>query len=414
VTQINAVMQGPDWNSTAIFVMWDDFGGFYDHEPPPRLDQFGLGPRVPFIVISPFARAGYISHTQYEAASVLKFIEEDFGLSPLSQRDANANDLVDSFNFTQTPLKPLVLLPRSDCPLIASRATFGNQVVGVTSPVQIIKLYNNRPTTLNISSVVASGDYSVTHNCTTNEVKAGAYCNIDVTFTPTASGPRKGTVTISDSDSTSPQVINLTGTGTAIQFSQSNIVYRPFPVWTSSGPILVKLTNTGSAAVTVNRVSIVGNFSQTNNCSTIQPNGTCDIYVKFSPKDSGVRFGTLSVFSTDSGSPQRIGLTGTGMDLTFMPPSLNFGSVQVGTSSQPAPVSVNNVAKIAVTIGSITATGDYSQTNDCPGVLLAGSTCTIKVTFLPTQSGVRNGYVTIDDSDNTSPEGVGLTGSGTQ
>jgi phospholipase C len=115
VQQINAIMQGPDWNSTAIFLTWDDFGGFYDHVPPPNLDVYGLGPRVPLLIISPFAKKGYVSHTQYEFSSILKFIELRFGLSPLTPRDSEANDMTDSFDFTQPPLPPLVLQTRT-CP----------------------------------------------------------------------------------------------------------------------------------------------------------------------------------------------------------------------------------------------------------------------------------------------------------
>ncbi len=115
VQQINAVMQGPDWNSTAIFVTWDDFGGFYDHVPPPQLDIYGLGPRVPLLIISPYAKRGYLSHTQYEFSSFLKFVEERFHLAPLTARDRAANDMTDSFDFTQQPLPPLVLQTRN-CP----------------------------------------------------------------------------------------------------------------------------------------------------------------------------------------------------------------------------------------------------------------------------------------------------------
>jgi phospholipase C len=115
VQQINAVMQGPDWNSTAIFLTWDDYGGFYDHVPPPDLDAFGLGPRVPLIIISPYAKSGYISHTQYEFSSFLKFVETRYGLQSLTARDTNANDMTDSFNFSQTPQSPLVLSTRT-CP----------------------------------------------------------------------------------------------------------------------------------------------------------------------------------------------------------------------------------------------------------------------------------------------------------
>ncbi|GAC1460819.1 MAG: hypothetical protein PVSMB1_11080 [Gemmatimonadaceae bacterium] len=96
-------MQGPDWNSTAVFLTWDDFGGFYDHVPPPIVDNFGFGPRVPLLIISPWVKAGYVEHNQVEFSSVLKTIEERFGLSPLTSRDANASDLLDAFNFDQDP-----------------------------------------------------------------------------------------------------------------------------------------------------------------------------------------------------------------------------------------------------------------------------------------------------------------------
>jgi phospholipase C len=112
---LNAVMQGPDWNSTAVFVTWDDFGGFYDHVAPPQVDQFGLGPRVPLLIISPYAKAGYVSHTVYEHTSVLKFIETRYGLKALTSRDAAANNMLDSFNFAQAPQAPLLLQPRT-CP----------------------------------------------------------------------------------------------------------------------------------------------------------------------------------------------------------------------------------------------------------------------------------------------------------
>jgi phospholipase C len=115
VSILNALMQGPDWNSTVVFLTWDDFGGFYDHVPPPQLDQFGLGPRVPLLIISPYAKPGYISHTAYDHTSVLKFIETRYGLQPLTSRDAAANNILDSFDFNAPPQPPLILQPRT-CP----------------------------------------------------------------------------------------------------------------------------------------------------------------------------------------------------------------------------------------------------------------------------------------------------------
>lgn len=115
VQQINAAMQGPLWNSTAIFLTWDDFGGFYDHVPPPAADQFGLGPRVPLIIISPYAKPGNIAHTQYEFSSFLAFVETRFQLASLGGRDTTANNMLDSFDFNQQALAPVVLTTRT-CP----------------------------------------------------------------------------------------------------------------------------------------------------------------------------------------------------------------------------------------------------------------------------------------------------------
>jgi phospholipase C len=413
VNQINAVMQGPEWSSTAIFLMWDDFGGFYDHVPPPTLDNFGLGPRVPLIIISPFAKPGHISHTQYEASSVLKFIEEKFNLAPLSERDANANDTLDSFNFSQKPIPPLILSPRADCPLISSSATFGSQVVGTKSPVQIVKLYNDRSTSLKISSVVASGDFSVSNRCNTS-VKAGNFCNINVAFEPTALGPRNGTVTITDSDGTSPQIINLTGIGTAVELSKSAIVFKPFALGSSSGPQRITMTNTGSTPLSIGEITTVGDFSTTNSCGTSLPaGGFCYVYVVFSPQDSGTRYGTLSIFHGDPSSPLRVSLRGTGMAAIFSPTSLDFGNQKIGTNSPPSAIAVTNAGSMELTISGVSTSGDYSQTNNCVGGLPAGGKCTINVIFSPTKAGKRTGAVTVNDSDNTSPQTIPLTGVGT-
>src|ERR1022692_1755099 len=193
VEQINAIMQGPDWNSTAIFLTWDDPGGFYDHVAPPYEDQFGLGPRVPLLIISPYAKAGYISHTQYEASSVLKFIEERWGIQPLTERDANANDLMDSFDFTQTPLSPLVLSSRS-CPVAESSQTFQPQLVGSKSGIYQIGVSNPIEQTMTVSKVAVTGDFSETDNCNV-PVTGDNFCTMNVTFAPTAAGVRTGTIT---------------------------------------------------------------------------------------------------------------------------------------------------------------------------------------------------------------------------
>ena len=90
------------WDSTAIFVQWDDWGGYYDHVAPPFVDYDGLGFRVPLLVISPYAKKDYVSHTQFETASVLRFAEDLFGLPQMAAADARATSPAgDCFDFTQ-------------------------------------------------------------------------------------------------------------------------------------------------------------------------------------------------------------------------------------------------------------------------------------------------------------------------
>jgi phospholipase C len=115
VKQLNALMSGPNWSSTVVFLVWDDFGGFYDHVPPPALDIYGLGPRVPFLIISPWVKAGSVVHTQYEFSSMLKFVETLWGLPALTQRDAQAANMLDAFNFSQQP-NPALILKTRVCP----------------------------------------------------------------------------------------------------------------------------------------------------------------------------------------------------------------------------------------------------------------------------------------------------------
>jgi phospholipase C len=113
VQMLTSLMQGPDWSSTAVFLTWDDFGGFYDHVAPQQVDGYGLGFRVPLLVISPYARKGYIDHTQYEYSSMLRFAEDTLGLATLTGRDKAANDMMGAFDFTQQPRQPLILQQRS-------------------------------------------------------------------------------------------------------------------------------------------------------------------------------------------------------------------------------------------------------------------------------------------------------------
>jgi phospholipase C len=126
-TLINAAMRGPEWKSTAIFVAWDDWGGFYDHVVPPVVDQNGYGLRVPGLVISPYAKRGFVDHQTLSFDAYVKFVEDDFlggrRLDPktdgrpdprpdVRERAPILGNLAKDFDFKQKPRRPLILLPR--------------------------------------------------------------------------------------------------------------------------------------------------------------------------------------------------------------------------------------------------------------------------------------------------------------
>jgi len=140
---INTIMSGPAWNSTAIFVAWDDWGGFYDHVQPPSVDQNGYGLRVPALVISPYAKTGYVDHQTLSFDAYLKFIEDDFlagqRLNPqtdgrpdprpdIRENASILGNLTQDFNFKQSPRAPLILPQQTVAP-VPGKAT-GSYVIG--------------------------------------------------------------------------------------------------------------------------------------------------------------------------------------------------------------------------------------------------------------------------------------------
>ena len=113
---IDAIMRSDMWKDTAIFITWDDYGGFYDHLPPPQVDDFGFGIRVPLLVLSPFAVDGKVSHELGEFSSVLRFIEDNWRLGErLTHRDRDATPMLTAFDFVQSPRAPDPLPLRTDC-----------------------------------------------------------------------------------------------------------------------------------------------------------------------------------------------------------------------------------------------------------------------------------------------------------
>jgi phospholipase C len=148
---VNELQRSPQWGASAFLWSYDDWGGWYDHVRPPQVDEYGLGFRVPSLLVSPYARRGYVDSTILEFSSVLKFIEYNWSLKPLARRDANANTFLGAFDFTAPPRKPALLSTRRDVAALARPrtgaiyASYGAAAAGVAL-LAVIGFLGDRPT----------------------------------------------------------------------------------------------------------------------------------------------------------------------------------------------------------------------------------------------------------------------------
>ena len=194
--------------------------------------------------------------------------------------------------------------------------TFPAQLVHTSSRQQTVTLKNEAATELTISSISASGPFQANSTCG-KSVATGATCDLQVTFEPDLKGEADGLITIRDSASSKPQVIQVSGAGTLIGLSPRRLSFGEQEVGSTSDPLMVTVKNHGNAPVTVGSIATDGpnasNFTQTNNCSTqLSPGSSCEIRIEFKPNKSGERNATLNVGDNGGGSPQMVSLTGIG------------------------------------------------------------------------------------------------------
>ena len=200
--------------------------------------------------------------------------------------------------------------------LAPSSLNFGSQLVATTSASQSATLSNTGTTQLTIYGITASGNFAQTNNCG-SILNAGANCVINVTFTPTATATQSGSVNVADNASGSPQILSLTGTGTApvASFSPTSLSFGPQAVTSISAPQAIILRNVGTASMTINSIFTTGDFTFSSGCGTsLTAGASCAINVSFAPTTSGSRSGLLVVSESADASPMNFGLSGTGVD----------------------------------------------------------------------------------------------------
>jgi hypothetical protein len=293
---------------------------------------------------------------------------------------------------------------------------YSSQSIGTTSQAQQVLLRNMSSSPLTVASISTTGDFAETDNCGTSVPAAGS-CSLSVTFTPTTAGTNTGSLVLSDNATGSPQSVALSGTvvGSVAVLTPGSLTFPNVSVGASSGAQVVTLTNQGNASLNISGIQITGDYGQTNNCpSSLLPGANCAFNVIFIPTASGNRTGTLEISDDAVGSPQTVALSGVGLGavVVLTPAMLTFPSTQVGSSSASQAVTVANRGNANLNIGNIQITGDYQQTNTCPGSLAAGTNCAVNITFTPTVSGIRAGTLSISDNAGGSPQIVELSGAG--
>jgi hypothetical protein len=296
---------------------------------------------------------------------------------------------------------------------------FGSQVVSTTSWGQTITIQNTGDASLTIANVSTTGDFATLGACTS--VPAGSNCSLTVTFTPTATGARTGTVTVTGAvaGGSLSQIINLAGIGTQTGASLAPSA-QTFPgtlVGATSRPLTATLTNTGNAQLTGIALAIAGDFAQTNNCPASLAAGTsCTLNIIYAPTVAGAETGT--VFVTDNLGTQSVALTGNGLvpGATLSQAQLDFGSQQINTVSLAQTVGFTNTGAGPITISAVTASSNFRDTTNCTGIVAAGGSCSINVVFAPQTSGSLSEAIAIIDSAGTQSlivqgEGAGSSGS---
>jgi len=321
----------------------------------------------------------------------------------------NASGNPQSVSLTGTGLAPQAALSPAS-------VSFGGQAVGTTTPSQAVTLSNAGGAPLTISAISITGDFSQMNSCGTT-LAAGGNCTITVTFRPNAAGSRQGILTVTDNASGSSQTVSLAGTGLVpiASLSPTSLSFGSQVIGTASASQTLTLTNTGGAPLAISGILISGDFSQSGSCgSTLAAGASCAINITFVPSAAGARAGTLTVSCNASGGQVAASFSGTGVQNAprFDSTSLVFSNQNVGTKSGGKNVRLTANGPGPLAISSISVTGPFLQSNNCPASLNGGSSCDIAVNFQPVVGGPASGAVFITDNGLGSPQSISLSGNG--
>ncbi|MFZ3329303.1 MAG: choice-of-anchor D domain-containing protein, partial [Candidatus Acidiferrales bacterium] len=302
-----------------------------------------------------------------------------------------------------------------------STVNFGSVNVG-SNGSQTITLTNSGSASLTISQATASGTgFSISGITTPLTLGAAQSTSFTAKFAPSAAGSVSGSVSIVNTSPNSPITVSLSGSGTAtapqLTISPANVSYGNVAVG-SSVPQTITLTNSGNGTLTVTQASASGTGFSVGGASwpmTISAGSSGSFSAVFAPTSAGAATGSISVVSNAPGSPAAVALSGTGVQgqLGASPSSVNFGSVNVGSSGSQT-VTLTNSGSASLTISQATASGAAFSVSGIttPLTLGAGQSTSFTAKFSPTSAGSVSGSVSLSNNGPNSPVTVALTGSG--
>ena len=302
--------------------------------------------------------------------------------------------------------------------LSPSSLMFGSQAVQTLSAPQTITVTNTGTGVLTISSLAASGDFRETDNCiSSSPIAPGLTCTVQVTFLPSATGTRTGTLTIYGDVSGGQATASLTGTavpGANVVLTPLTLTFGNTQVGSASAVQNITVSNLGSTQVGLQVPVVTGDFKITaNTCTAVLPAGVgCTVSITFNPTVTGTRAGTFSI--TDDAGTQTASLSGTGFSAAtdgLAPLALTFAPQQINTTSAAQQVTLTNTGDAALTLIAAQITqGDFTAVNSCGNSLAGHASCTISVSFVPKNIGAESGLMTVTDEFRT--QTVVLNGTG--
>lgn len=316
---------------------------------------------------------------------------------------------------TQTATLTGLGVAAANVTLSPTALTFAATTVGQSTGAQTITVSNTGGLATPLSLPVMTGDFRVSANTCAATLAAGAACSLSVVFTPTASGTRAGTLSVTDDAGT--QTAALSGTAnmaTAVVLTPQSLTFAATVVGQTAAAQIITIANTGTTMTTLTAIAASGDFHiAANTCgATLATTTSCSVSVSFTPTAAGARGGALTVTGDLGTQVATLAGTGTsGATDTLAPLALSFAGQQIGTTSVSQQVTLANTGDTALSlVSALISSGPFIAVSACGTVVPAHTTCAINISFVPTATGAASGVLTVTDQFRF--QTVALNGSG--